>query len=189
MRVMRVKVELHAVLRELLPGGKGEVEVQTASTVTDLLDQLKVDPELRELVTINGDQIHDLATQLREGDTVAVFPAVAGGRRSPYLDEGIRLFNEGNYFLAHETLEEHWIEAEESERDFYQGLIHVAVGFHHYERGNTNGARSQFQKAFRRLSRYPENHDGVDVGSLRSFLEKAPDQIQANEELQPPRLD
>jgi molybdopterin converting factor small subunit len=186
---MKVKVELHAVLRELLPGGKGEIELPAEATVTGLLDQLKVDPELRELVTVNGDQIHDLSTQLKDGDTVSVFPAVAGGGRSPYLDEGIRLFNEGNYFLAHETLEEHWIEVEDSERDFYQGLIHVAVGFHHYERGNTNGARIQFHKALRRLSGYPDNHHGVDVGSLRAFLEKAPDLMEANEELQPPRLE
>ena len=185
---MLVKVELHAVLRELLPGGKGDVDLAGGATVTELLDQLKVDPELRELVTVNGDQIHDLSSPLSEGDTVAVFPAVAGGRRSPYLDEGIRLFKEGNYFLAHETLEEHWIEAEESERDFYQGLIHLAVGFHHHERGNQNGAKSQFKKALNRLRDYPAEHNGVDIVGVRAFLEGASDRVDRGEQLTPPQV-
>ena len=43
--------------------------------------------------------------------------------RSPYLVEGIRLFRAGEYFLAHETLEEHWAEAPASERPFLQGLF------------------------------------------------------------------
>ncbi|MGH7425744.1 MAG: DUF309 domain-containing protein, partial [Candidatus Methylomirabilales bacterium] len=41
--------------------------------------------------------------------------------RSPYLEEGTRLFRAGEYFLAHETWEERWIEAAPEERDFYQG--------------------------------------------------------------------
>ena len=61
--------------------------------------------------------------------------------RSPYLVEGIRLFRAGEYFLAHETLEEHWAEAPASERPFLQGLIQLATGFHHLTRGGTVGAR------------------------------------------------
>lgn len=185
---MKVRVELHAVLRDLIPGGKGEVELSGA-TVLDLLDQLGVDEELRELVTVNGAQIEDLNRNLDDGDTVAVFPAVAGGVRSPYLDEGIRLFKEGDYFLAHETLEEHWIEAPEAERNFYQGLIHVAVGFHHLVRENSIGAKAQFRKALVRLSDYPGRHEGVDLDGIRTFLEGATEKIDRGEKLEPPALD
>lgn len=187
---MKVTVQLHAVLRDLLPGGKGEIELPESATVTALLDQLGIDEELRELVTLNGDQVEDLnARALAEGDEVQVFPAVAGGVRSPYLDEGIRLFNDGNYFLAHETLEEHWIEAPAGERDFYQGLIHVAVGFHHLERGNTVGAVLQFRKARGRLEGYPDVVDGVDVGGLKAFLDEAPTLVERGEAIEPPPLD
>lgn len=186
---MKVRVELHAVLRDLIPGGKGEVELGSGATLVDLLNQVGVDEELRELVTVNGTQVEDLSQAVNEGDTIAVFPAVAGGDRSPYLDEGIRLFKEGDYFLAHETLEEHWIEAPEPERDFYQGLIHLAVGFHHLVRGNSIGAKAQFRKALNRLSSYAGRHEGVDVDSIRTFLEDASGKIDRGEKLKPPAFD
>ncbi len=187
---MKVRVRLHAVLRDLLPAGRGEIELPETACVKDLLDQLQIDEELRELVTVNGDQISDFSKQLSDGDDVQVFPAVAGGAaRSPYLDEGIRLFNTGQYFMCHETLEEHWIEAPPDERDFYQALIHLAVGFHHYTRDNQKGARAQFAKALSRFSSYSDEFYGVDVAGIRSFLEDAVTKLEKEEPLVPPKLE
>ncbi|MGH9195763.1 MAG: DUF309 domain-containing protein [Acidimicrobiia bacterium] len=185
---MKVQVQLNATLRELLPHGKAEIELAESATVNDLLDHLKLDEEMRELVTVNGEQAEDYSAPLSDGDAVSIFPPVAGGAPSAYLDEGIRLFDRGEYFLSHETLEEHWIEAPEEDRDFYQGLIHLAVGFHHLERGNTKGAKLQFGKASKRLSNYPETYDGVDIASIKSFLEEAPRKIDASEKVEPPEL-
>lgn len=185
---MKIDVRLHAVLKDLLPDGKGEIELSDGSTVTDLLDHLKIDPEFRELITVNGEQVEDQSTLLREGDKVQVFPAVAGGKRSPYVDEGVRLFNDGDYFLSHETFEERWIEAPDDERDFLQGLIHLAVGFHHYRKGNRNGARSQFFKARRRLAPYPDEHDGINLGSVREFLARAIESLESGDALPSFRL-
>lgn len=186
---MKIDVRLHAVLRDLLPGGRGEVEL-AGQTVKDLLDTLGIDEELRELITVNGEQIADQLQELHDGDKVEVFPAVAGGeRRSPYLEEGIRLFQRGEYFMAHETLEEHWIEAPEQDRDFYQGLIHLAVAFHHDQRGNPRGARSQFRKAAARLSSYPDVHEGVDLAGIRRFLAEADERLEAGDPLDPPAIE
>lgn len=91
-------------------------------------------------------------------------------KRSFYIDEGVRLFNEGDYFLAHETLEEYWIEAPAGERNLLQGLIHLAVGMLHYSKGNLTGARLQFKKAGNRLAGYPDVAAGVDVARVREFL-------------------
>ncbi len=185
---MKVNVRLHAVLRELLPGGRAEVELG-GETVKDLLDTLGIEEELRELITVNGEQIADLSRELQDGDSVEVFPAVAGGEnRSPYLEEGIRLFQRGEYFMAHETLEEHWIEAPEQDRDFYQGLIHLAVAFHHHQRDNPRGARSQFRKAAARLSSYPDVHEGVDLAGIRRFLAEADERLEAGDPLDPPAI-
>lgn len=187
---MKVSVRLHAVLRDLLPAGRGDVEVPETASVKDLLDQLEIHEELRELVTVNGDQISDFSKPLADGDEVQVFPAVAGGAaRSPYLDEGIRLFNAGEYFMCHETLEEHWIEAPKEERDFYQALIHLAVGFHHYSRDNQKGARAQFVKAMTRFSTYPEEFYGVDISGIRRFLDEAAGKLEDGEPLVPPKLE
>ena len=107
---------------------------------------------------------------------------------SPYLSEGIRLFQDGQYFLAHETLEEHWAEAPQEERDFYQGLIHLAVGFLHHGKGNAKGAKLQFTKASKRLAGYPEDYHGVDLTAVRSFLDEAPAALEGGEALTPPKL-
>ena len=109
--------------------------------------------------------------------------------RSPYLVEGIRLFREGQYFLAHETLEEHWVEADAGERSFLQGLIQLATGFHHLGRANPTGARLQFTKARSRLAGYPDRHDGVDVAGIRSFLDDALGRLERGEPISPPELE
>jgi len=103
--------------------------------------------------------------------------------------EGIRLFREGEYFLAHETLEEHWVEADPAERPFLQGLIQLATGFHHLVRGNVTGARLQFTKARSRLDGYPATHEGVDVGGIRAFLDDALGRLNRGEPISPPELE
>ena len=186
---MKVRVELHAVLRDLLPNGKGEVEIPDGASLSQLLDMLGIDEQLRELVTLNGTQVFDLdATPVADNDVVSVFPAVAGGAsvRSPYVDEGVRLFNEGEYFLAHETLEEHWVDAPKEQRDFLQGLIHLAVGMLHRTKGNTAGMTLQFKKAQNRLRSYSSLHDGVDLDAIRDFLARA--LKAAEDQIAPPRL-
>ena len=107
---------------------------------------------------------------------------------SAYLAEGVRLFEDGQYFLAHETLEEHWAEAPEEDRNFYQGLIHLAVGFLHHGKGNQKGARMQFAKASTRLKDYPGIYQEVDLGLIRNFLEAAPAALDRGETLTPPKL-
>jgi predicted metal-dependent hydrolase len=107
---------------------------------------------------------------------------------SPYLVEGIRLFNQGDYFMSHETLEEHWVEAPEEDRDFLQGLIHLAVGFLHHGKGNANGALLQFSKASKRLGSYPDAYHGVDVGAVRAFLSHARQLVESGEDLERPTL-
>ncbi|CAN5882100.1 hypothetical protein BH23ACT12_BH23ACT12_06490 [soil metagenome] len=105
-----------------------------------------------------------------------------------YLAEGVRLFEDGQYFLSHETWEEHWAEAPEEDRNFYQGLIHLAVGFLHHGKGNQKGARLQFAKASTRLNDYPDIYQEVDLALVRNFLEAAPAALERGETLTPPKL-
>jgi uncharacterized protein len=107
---------------------------------------------------------------------------------SPYIVEGARLFAAGDYFLAHETLEEHWVDAPEEDRDFLQGLIHLSVGFLHHGKGNQRGARLQFAKAAKRLEGYPEVHHGVDVGGIRAFLAGTAETLNKGRSLSPPAV-
>ena len=89
------------------------------------------------------------------------------------LDEGLRLIRAGEYFEAHEELEEEWRDAPPEERDFLQGLVHVAVAWLHAERGNTNGCERQLAKAERRLDPYAPTHRGVAVDVVLEDVEAA----------------
>jgi len=79
------------------------------------------------------------------------------------LEHGLELIRAGAYFEAHEELEDEWRETEASERDFLQGLVHVAVAWHHAARDNRTGCERQLAKASRRLGPYAPVHRGVDV--------------------------
>ena len=65
---------------------------------------------------------------------------------------GVRLFNQGRFFEAHEILEDVWRAAPNLEKQYLQGLIQLAVAFHHQSTGNSVGACSLVERGTRNLS-------------------------------------
>jgi uncharacterized protein len=105
------------------------------------------------------------------------------------LREGLQLIRDGAYFEAHEELEDEWRDAPASERDFLQGLVHVAVAWLHAERGNRNGCERQLAKAERRLGSYRPSHRGVDVEALLTGVTEAQRLVEDGSlDLPPPRV-
>jgi uncharacterized protein len=82
------------------------------------------------------------------------------------LETGLELIRRADYFAAHEELEDAWRAAEAEERDFYQGLVHVAVAWYQAGRGNRVGCERQLEKAARRLGPYVPEYRGVNVALL-----------------------
>jgi len=87
-------VKLYANLRKL--AGTKEVSIK-GDTVGTVLDQLvEENPNLEAillekeglrphvLITLNGQNISELNTQVTEQDVIAVFPPIAGGIYSPF---------------------------------------------------------------------------------------------------------
>ena len=85
----------------------------------------------------------------------------------------------GEFFAAHEELEDAWRAAEPAERDFLQGLVHVAVAWYQAGRGNRVGCERQLEKALRRLGPYAPRHRGVDVAGLLDQLRLAAETVEA----------
>lgn len=79
---------------------------------------------------------------------------------------GIRLFNEREFFVCHEVLEEIWQPERSPRRFFLQALIHLAVGFYHSQNGNRNGAERQLRKGLRKLAGYLPVCDGIDTAHV-----------------------
>jgi uncharacterized protein len=86
------------------------------------------------------------------------------------LEKGVAEFNAGLFYECHDTLEELWSGVRGPSRDFFQGLIQVAVGLYHLGNGNRAGARSLLDRASTRLHRYPDAYGGLDLGALRASL-------------------
>ncbi len=100
------------------------------------------------------------------------------GELHPRAREGIRLFNEGRYFEAHEELEAAWKEERGRVRQLYQGILEAAVTYLHIRRGNFAGALKVYGRSMRWLRQWPENCRGTDVGQLRRDLDAAITEMQ-----------
>jgi predicted metal-dependent hydrolase len=96
-----------------------------------------------------------------------------------YLQRGIRLFNDEEFFQCHEVLEEAWKPEREPRRLFLQALIHLAVGHYHCQRGNPIGARRQLHKGLKKLAKYLPACEGIDTSRLYQESLAALEQIEA----------
>lgn len=85
---------------------------------------------------------------------------------SGQLLQGIREFNSRDWFECHETVEDLWIGSEGEVRDFYQGIIQVAIALHHWRNGNFGGAVSLLKGGAGYLNRVTDRCQWVDVGGL-----------------------
>ncbi len=85
----------------------------------------------------------------------------------PQAAEGIHLFNEGEYFEAHEALEAAWNADDTPGRELYRAILQVAVAYLQIERGNYNGAAKMFLRMRQWIEPLPDECRGVDVERLR----------------------
>lgn len=65
--------------------------------------------------------------------------------------EGMRLYNAGRFWEAHEAWETVWRAAPEAERLAWQGLIQAAAAMLHKERGNAHGLAALGEAAVAKL--------------------------------------
>jgi len=100
---------------------------------------------------------------------------------------GLEEIRAGRYFEAHEELEIAWRAAPPGERDFFQGLVHVAVAWYQAGRGRPVATGRQLEKAARRLAPFAPEHRGVDVSHVLTQVDAARDRVAAGSlELEPP---
>src|SRR4051812_9227032 len=106
------------------------------------------------------------------------------------FERGIELFNAGEFFEAHEVLEDVWRPAVGDERRFLQGLIQIAVALHHHSTGNWVGARSLLKRGASKLEDLPPDYCGIRVGELRLATQEWLGHLAATGSRQPrfPRL-
>lgn len=176
-------------MRPAQPRGVGMVRIAEDRDIRIRVRNLvRIDPrnvrdhQIRTVGAIDGDQVMALQENIQlapekevdpdqqdRGHTGRITPLRCYGR-SLSLERGLELIRSGEFFAAHEELETAWREAPPEERDFLQGLVHVAVAWYQAGRGNRIGCTRQLEKARRRLSGYAPVHRDVDVASVLDQL-------------------
>jgi predicted metal-dependent hydrolase len=85
----------------------------------------------------------------------------------PKAREGIELFNQGEFYEAHEPLEEAWMETDSPERDLYQVILQIGLAYYQISRGNYRGALKMFLRAHRNLTPLGNALLGIDIAQLQ----------------------
>jgi predicted metal-dependent hydrolase len=89
----------------------------------------------------------------------------------PRIEEGICLFNAGEYFACHDVLEDFWGELTCPEKPFFQGLIQAAVALFHFEEGNLGGARRMSISSRAYMHPFAPSLGGIDVERLLNDMD------------------
>jgi uncharacterized protein len=95
------------------------------------------------------------------------------GELHSYAIKGLLLFNQGEYWKAHEALEEAWREEKGEIRHLYRGILQVGVAYLHIKRANYDGAIKLYHRSKYWLDPFPKVCRGVAVRQLQTDLEAA----------------
>jgi len=77
--------------------------------------------------------------------------------------QAIEQFNQGDFYTCHDTLEAIWSEAPTFEKNFYQGILQVAVALYHLGNHNWRGAVILLGEGLNRLHRYQPDYRDIDL--------------------------
>jgi len=103
--------------------------------------------------------------------TLTVNPSDCVGAVHPAAIKGMELFQAGEYWQAHEYLEEAWKEETGSVQELYRAVLQAAVVYLHIERGNYLGAVKVYGKVQKWIQPWPEVCRGIEIGQLRRNLD------------------
>ena len=113
-------------------------------------------------------------------------------RLEPMLDAyklGIDHIRAGRYFEAHEELELAWRAAAAEEKDFFQGLVHVAVAWYQAGPRKAGGDGEPARQGRPAARPFVPEHRGVDVEDVLAQVEQARATVAAGSlELEAPRV-
>jgi uncharacterized protein len=96
----------------------------------------------------------------------------------PDVEYGIQFFNRGMFFEAHEALETAWRAEHKPNRNLYQGILQLGVGYYHLMNNNFVGAKKLFLRAEKTLDGIPSYCQGIDVDLIRLQIKEAENLVE-----------
>jgi hypothetical protein len=85
--------------------------------------------------------------------------------------QGLKLFNQGEYFECHEILEEAWLEETAPVRLMYQGILQIGVSLYHVKNKNWRGAMKVLDRGVPKASRFAPQCMGINITKLLNDAE------------------
>ena len=104
---------------------------------------------------------------------------------SPEFWQGIEQFNQEEFYDCHDTLEAIWMDAIATEKNFYQGILQIAVACYHLGNYNWRGTVTLLGEGVRRLSYFQPSYANIDVSALVSQSYELLQQLQ---QIEPDRV-
>jgi len=94
-------------------------------------------------------------------------------RLQEWLERGVREWNEGRFWHAHEEWEQGWRATAGEEKAALQGLILLAAALHKaFGMNHLTGGFANLRKADLRLARVPRVVAGIDLARLREEVHR-----------------
>jgi predicted metal-dependent hydrolase len=91
--------------------------------------------------------------------------------RSAEFGEGLKNFNSGYFWEAHEIWEESWRDQDAEAKEFAQSFVQLASGYSFLKQGKVGSAKYILEKAVERLRQFEYLECGVEITPLIQQLE------------------
>ena len=95
----------------------------------------------------------------------------------PLARRGVELFNQGEYFEAHELLEEAWRAERRPVREFYRVVLQAAVAYYKISQGNYNGALKMIARLRRWAQPFPPCCQGLALAALLADIDRVESEL------------
>jgi uncharacterized protein len=101
------------------------------------------------------------------------------------FQQGVEEFNRQEFYACHDTLEALWMDSGEPQKQFYQGILQIAVGCYHLGNLNWRGAVILLGEGTRRICDYQPTYENIDVTRL---LDESLALLSALQQTEPDRV-
>ena len=99
------------------------------------------------------------------------------------LFNALKLFNNHEWYEAHDAFEEIWNSVDGDERQVIQGILQVSVSQFHLSKGNLNGATILLGEGLGRIKTRTQINLGIDLESFCLCLEELLNKLHYKETL------
>ncbi len=99
--------------------------------------------------------------------------------------EGLRLFNDEEFFECHDVLEVLWSETVGTERKFLQGLIQASIALFHFGNENFGGAKKLYLSARKNLDPFGDEFMGIVLSAFLQDFQRCFQELLDNTENYP----